>query len=105
MCLFIHDSTFFYCVSSVCFINTFILLKLQLRANGFVHIDALDPSKEMLDVAKKEGLYENYFVDFLNEKQLPIPPGNFNMSQAMRKCVLCHMRTTKAQISLRIRVV
>ena len=25
------------------------------------------------------------------------------MSRAMRKCVLCHMRTTKAQISLRIR--
>ena len=27
------------------------------------------------------------------------------MSRAMRKCVLCHMRTTKAQISLRIRAV
>ena len=26
-------------------------------------------------------------------------------SRAMRKCVLCHMRTTKAQISLRIRAV
>ena len=26
------------------------------------------------------------------------------MSRAMRKCVLCHMRTTKAQISLRIRL-
>ena len=25
------------------------------------------------------------------------------MSRAMRKCVLCHMRTTKAQISLHIR--
>ena len=29
----------------------------------------------------------------------------FNMSRAMRKCVLCHMRTTKVQISLRIRAV
>ena len=27
------------------------------------------------------------------------------MSRAMRKCVLCHMRTTKAQISLRIHAV
>ena len=27
------------------------------------------------------------------------------LSRAMRKCVLCHMRTTKAQISLRIRAV
>ena len=26
-----------------------------------------------------------------------------SLSQVMRKCVLCHMRTTKAQISLRIR--
>ena len=28
-----------------------------------------------------------------------------NSSRAMRKCALCHMRTTKAQISLRIRAV
>ena len=27
------------------------------------------------------------------------------MDQVMRKCVLCHMRTTKVQISLRIRAV
>ena len=26
----------------------------------------------------------------------------YHLSQAMRKCVLCHMQTTKAQISLRI---
>ena len=53
------------------------MIILQLKANGFVHIDALDPSQAMLDLAKKEGLYENYFVDFLNEKQLSIPPGTF----------------------------
>ena len=29
----------------------------------------------------------------------------FNMSQARRKCDLCHMRTTKVQISLRVRAV
>ena len=27
---------------------------------------------------------------------------DLHLSQAMRKCVLCHMQTTKAQISLRI---
>ena len=37
-------------------------------------------------------------------KSIP-PVDHLNMSQAMRKCVLCHMRTTKAQISLRIRAV
>ena len=30
---------------------------------------------------------------------------NIKMSRAMKKRVLCHMRTTKAQISLRIRAV
>ena len=30
---------------------------------------------------------------------------HFQMSRAMRKCVLCHTRTTKAQISLCIRAV
>ena len=30
---------------------------------------------------------------------------HIQLSQAMRKCVLCHMQTTKAQISLRIRAV
>ena len=29
----------------------------------------------------------------------------YYMNHAMRKCVLCHMRTTKTQISLRIRAV
>ena len=38
-------------------------------------------------------------------KILPGKNHQIEMSQAMRKCVLCHMRTTKAQISLRIRAV
>ena len=46
------------------------------------------------------------------ESHRPIPNGclipnnpTYFMSQVMRKRVLCHMRTTKAQISLRIRAV
>ena len=53
----------------------YFILMFQLKENGFRHIDALDPSDEMLNVARKDGLYENYFCDFLNEKQLPIAPG------------------------------
>ena len=47
----------------------------QLRAQGFEHIDALDPSATMLSVAKKNNLYENYFCEFLTDKELPIAPG------------------------------
>ena len=32
-------------------------------------------------------------------------PANANMSHVMKKTYLCHMRTTKAQISLRIHAV
>lgn len=49
-----------------------------LREQGFRSIDALDPSEEMLNVARKEGLYENYFCDFLTEKQLPIASNSYD---------------------------
>ena len=39
------------------------------------------------------------FIPCVHETQ------RLKMGQVMRKCVLCHMRTTKAQISLRIRAV
>ena len=38
-------------------------------------------------------------------KQVRRKINGINTSQAMRKCVLFHMRTTKAQISLRSRAV
>ena len=47
----------------------------QLRELGFRHIDALDPSEAMLSVAKKENLYDNYIIEFLTDKQLPIAAG------------------------------
>ena len=47
----------------------------QLRKEGFCHIDALDPSKAMLAVAKKDDLYENYIYEFITDKQLPIESG------------------------------
>ena len=52
------------------------LLLFQLRECGFRHIDALDPSEDMLSVAKKENLYDNYICEFLTDKKLPIAPGN-----------------------------
>lgn len=49
-----------------------------LREQGFRHIDALDPSESMLSVAKKENLYDNYIVEFLTDKQLPIPADSYD---------------------------
>lgn len=54
-------------------------LNFQLRKHGFCNIDALDPSEAMLAVAKEEKLYENYFCEFITDKQLPIPPGEMRM--------------------------
>ena len=48
----------------------------QLRSQGFIHIDALDPSEPMLAVAKKDNLYENYFCEFISDKKLPIEAGD-----------------------------
>ena len=54
----------------------------------------------------------NHFVGFVMSRliwRLPLAPWHsrglvlfLNLSRTVRKCVLCHMRTTKAQISLRI---
>ena len=43
-----------------------------------------------------------FFALFALNKDIPL---KLKMSQAMRKCVLRHMQTTKVQIRLRIRAV
>ena len=58
---------------------------LQLREQGFRHIDAIDVSEDMLEFARKEGLYENYFVEYLTENELPIPPGKTKKKQKQTK--------------------
>ena len=52
---------------------------------------------------KKKKLVEIILLwtEFFTAQRLSLSP--FHTSRAMRKHVLCHMRTTKAQISLRIR--
>ena len=57
------------------FFLNLLICHLQLRQQGFCHIDALDPSEDMLALARKDALYENYICEFITDKQLPIPPG------------------------------
>ena len=49
-----------------------------LRAEGFLHIDALDPSESMLARARKEELYENYICEFLTDKHLPVAADTYD---------------------------
>ena len=39
---------------------------------GFRHMDALDPSQGMLDIAAKRGIYGKLFTSYINDKKLPI---------------------------------
>jgi len=45
---------------------------LQLKIQGFQHIDALDPSEGMLEKAKSRNLYDRYICDYITDKQLDI---------------------------------
>ncbi|XP_071112623.1 methyltransferase-like protein 27 [Haliotis cracherodii] len=44
----------------------------KLYSNGFLKMDALEPSHKMLDAARKKGLYGRYFTDVLGENALNI---------------------------------
>lgn len=62
-----------------------------LRQQGFCHIDALDPSEDMLALARKDALYENYICEFITDKQLPIPPDAYDGLTACGCFGLNHM--------------
>ena len=48
-----------------------MLNNFQLRENGFKIIDALEPSEPMLDEARKDNLYQNYFVEYITKDPTP----------------------------------
>ncbi|XP_046575591.1 uncharacterized protein LOC124283642 [Haliotis rubra] len=49
----------------------------KVYSQGFLKIDALEPSNEMLDEARKKGIYSRYFVDGLGENTLDIANGGY----------------------------
>ena len=50
---------------------------MQLIRQGFskTQIDAVDASREMLDIAKEKDIYERLICDYIGEHQLPIEDG------------------------------
>ena len=47
----------------------------QLKKLGYENLDALDPSDEMLAVARSKNVYEKYFVEMINGDSTSIATG------------------------------
>lgn len=50
----------------------------ELQKMGFRHMDALDPSQGMLNVARTRGVYTNFFCNYINDTQLPIESNTYD---------------------------
>ncbi|XP_050405329.2 uncharacterized protein LOC126821067 [Patella vulgata] len=52
----------------------------ELHQMGFLHVDALEPSEGMLDIAKEKGVYKNYILDILGGKKYSIGTDYYDCS-------------------------
>lgn len=69
----IINMTCFY----LCFVRFVVIMFIfQLRKSGFQKIDALDPSKGMLEKAKEKNLYRNYVCELLTKETFKNANGN-----------------------------
>lgn len=50
----------------------------HLKEHGFKHIDALDPSVGMLELARKKNLYEHFITSYLDSNPLPTLPDTYD---------------------------
>nr|KAG5705217.1 hypothetical protein BaRGS_011243 [Batillaria attramentaria] len=48
------------------------LVGTEMKKLGFQNLDALDPSKGMLDVARERGIYTTYYQDYIGDDKLDI---------------------------------
>lgn len=55
------------------------LCALQLKKQGFHHIDALDPAEGMLKRARERNIYERYICDYITDKPLDIEPDTYDV--------------------------
>ncbi|KAK6184856.1 hypothetical protein SNE40_007223 [Patella caerulea] len=54
------------------------LIAAGMRKHGFKHIDAVDPCSAAKKVAMERGLYENYILDFVDDRRLDIKTDNYD---------------------------
>ncbi|XP_046547347.1 methyltransferase-like protein 27 [Haliotis rubra] len=55
------------------------LVSCEMRKQGFLHIDGLEPSEKMLEQAKKNNLYERYICVILADKTLDIADDTYDI--------------------------
>ena len=48
---------------------------LQLKNRDFTDVDGLEPSSEMLKIATEKGVYQQYYCDTLDGRNVKIPDG------------------------------
>ncbi|XP_069102353.1 methyltransferase-like protein 27 [Argopecten irradians] len=63
----------------------------QLVKQGFLMIDALDPSQGMLDKAKSKGVYKGMICAYFNEKELDIKAGSYDAITIVGGCNDTHL--------------
>lgn len=51
--------------------------QFQMRREGFTYIDALEPSDAMLEIARIDNLYNNYFVEGISREPCSLPESEF----------------------------
>ncbi|XP_076038919.1 methyltransferase-like protein 27 [Oratosquilla oratoria] len=51
----------------------------ELYKRGFRNFDALDPSKEMMKILEKTGLYTNKVVEFLGKEETSLPSNTYDV--------------------------
>jgi len=59
----------------VCFFLSDFLVWFELLKKGFSNIDALEPNGTMLDLARKRGLYKNYYLEYITADPCSLAEG------------------------------
>ncbi|XP_069102351.1 methyltransferase-like protein 27 [Argopecten irradians] len=63
----------------------------QLAKQGFLLIDALDPSQGMIDKAKSKGVYKGMICAYFDEKELDIKAGSYDAITIVGACSAKHL--------------
>ncbi|OWF52505.1 Williams-Beuren syndrome chromosomal region 27 protein-like isoform X1 [Mizuhopecten yessoensis] len=67
------------------------LVGVELAKQGFVKVDALDPSQGMLDEAKTKGVYQKMICSYFDEKELNIEPDTYDVIVICGACSNRHL--------------
>ena len=67
----------------------------QLRQVGFANIDALDPNEALLEIAKKQNLYNKYFMEYLTAEPCSITEGLYHQNVSYCNIVDAMTRNTQ----------